>query len=150
MKTITLTQSKFAIIDDIDFDLVRQYVWRAQSNGRGIWYATTSQYANRKQKVLAMHNLINPPTPGLENNHKNWDGLDNRRENLELVTHRINTLRKRNNSTYGSNIRLHNRDGVYEVEINLSGFRHYSGGHATLPEAITARDGLYKQLNLEA
>lgn len=85
---IPLTQGKFALIDAADLPLVEGYTWYAQQN-RGTWYAaTTTPIVPRKQrKHLSMHRLIlGLDTGDPEVDHKNWNGLDNRRANLRIAT----------------------------------------------------------------
>lgn len=52
----------------------------------GKFYCVTKIYG----KTVNMHQLIISPAYSLEVHHKNNDGLDNRRSNLEAVTHKQN------------------------------------------------------------
>lgn len=96
MKKIKLTQNKFALIDDEDFDLVSQYKWHA-----GLRKHT--YYAFNRRKNLLMHRLIMKVTDSkLQIDHINRNGLDNRKKNLRIVDNRKNSLNsrpKRNNKT---------------------------------------------------
>lgn len=80
MHEIQLTQDKVALIDDDDLDLVDGYKWHAHCNQSGHWYAKT------RSGTLSMHRQIMNPSEGFEVDHINGDGLDNRRENLRIVT----------------------------------------------------------------
>ena len=61
--------------------------WMGTSHG----YATTTLRADgKKSKPVYMHRFITNAPPGMEIDHANGNGLDNRRENLRLVTHRQN------------------------------------------------------------
>lgn len=79
MKTIPLTQGKQAIIDDEDFDLVTQYNWYAHKTHGGNWYARTGC---RSRDSMMMHHLL----CGRGADHRNSNGLDNRRDNLRPAT----------------------------------------------------------------
>lgn len=87
---IPLSQGLFALVDAEDYDLVKDYKWCADfKNGRC--------YAMRKIKrtiTIRMHRLILGLTPGDGKivDHKNGNGLDNRRENIHIVSHRGNAL----------------------------------------------------------
>src|SRR5205814_1439932 len=75
---VSLTQGRVAVLDAADAPLVRDYRWHAWLNphGAGVWYARTN-LPNRT--ILYMHILI----LGMKGvDHRNHDGLDNRRANL--------------------------------------------------------------------
>ena len=100
---IKLTQGKFALIDANDFELVSKYKWHYRKSGRT---NGKNGYAQNIKKViesydkktrlykknisLFMHNLILPTQKGFVIDHINRIGLDNRRENLRLVTFQQN------------------------------------------------------------
>ena len=84
MKYIELTQGKRAIVDDEDYEELSKYGWYTYKH-RHTWYA--SRHAPKPgggQTTHAMHRAI----MGLEHgdgiavDHRNHDGLDNRRDNL--------------------------------------------------------------------
>ena len=80
MKQIPLTQGKFAIVDDEDYAKISKYKWCAvyhHKNWRAIHYG-------KKANIIKMHHLIMPISKdsGLQIDHQNGNGLDNRRCNL--------------------------------------------------------------------
>jgi len=78
MKKIPLTQGKFALVDDEDFEMVSQYKWSAkESFPPGTWYAV--RYRNK-----LMHHLILGESKITD--HKDRNGLNNQRENLRFAT----------------------------------------------------------------
>lgn len=91
MKTISLTQDQSAIVNDEDFEWLNEFKWCAGWNEK-----TESFYALRseciqgtkgaKKKTIRMHRLIMNAQPDNIIDHINHDTLDNRRENLRLVT----------------------------------------------------------------
>lgn len=80
MKKIPLTQGKFALVDDEDFDRVSKLKWHTKPVYGG-WYAAT--WVGRGERLL-MHRFIVPGVFRLD--HKNKDGLDNQKENLRPAT----------------------------------------------------------------
>src|SRR5687768_11145590 len=91
-KQISLTQGKFATVDDADFDHLNQWKWHFSHYG----YArrTTSSRFGR-QKFIFMHREIMQAPDGMDVDHINCNKLDNRRQNLRLCT-RADNLRNRN------------------------------------------------------
>ena len=89
MLRIKLTQGFEALIDDEDLPLIEGYSWRVL---RGVYtnYAQGRLWYIGEVYRFYMHDLILPSPPGLEVNHKDYDGLNNCRFNLELATHSQN------------------------------------------------------------
>ena len=89
-KLIALTQGKFAIVDNEDFDELSKHKWNACSD-RGNFYARRLQRKGIKRINIHMHReVINAPV-GIEVDHKNGNGLDNQKCNLRLCTRFENT-----------------------------------------------------------
>jgi hypothetical protein len=83
MKEIPLTQGKIAIVDDQDYEMLSHWKWSVMHNGQK-WYAQRVDYENRK--TILMHRVITDAPSGMDVDHANGDGLDNRRENLRVCT----------------------------------------------------------------
>ena len=90
MKRISLTQNKFALVDDIDFDEVSKYKWRALKANRNF-------YAMRdlKGKHISMHRFIMKPSNNFCVDHKDCDGLNNQRSNLRICSASQNSMNQR-------------------------------------------------------
>jgi AP2 domain. len=87
MRTIPLTQDRFAIVDDTDYDWLMAYSWHAHRDKtrENCFIARTNVYAGwHKQRVVLMHRLILQAPAHLIADHINFDTLDNRRCNLRL------------------------------------------------------------------
>lgn len=94
---IELTQGFVAIVDDDDAGLVERYRWKVLK-AAGHFYACRS---TRKATIL-MHRAILGAPPELWVDHRNGNGLDNRRSNLRLATARQNTVNRRKTSGFSS------------------------------------------------
>lgn len=79
---IPLTKGQVALVDVEDAELVMAKRWYAQLTS-GIWYAVRDERKMPSGKVIYMHRYI---TGFNKVDHKNGNGLDNRRENLRSVT----------------------------------------------------------------
>ena len=88
MKKIPLTQGKFAIVNDEDYEWLNQWKWCAW-HSKNLWYACRED----KGKTVFMHRVILNLSPGsdLQADHINHDGLNNTRKNLRPCTHQQNT-----------------------------------------------------------
>ena len=82
---IPLTRGKIAIIDICDAERVLQHNWHTFKNQDGNYYACAKLKKAGIQATLYLHRFILGPPPHLEVDHKNGDGLDNRRSNLRLA-----------------------------------------------------------------
>jgi len=91
MKYIKLTQGKYAIVDDEDFEYLNQFKWYASKN-RNTFYAKRNIYLgggsqNPKSTYEVMHRVIlNISSKQKQVDHRNHNGLDNRRQNIRICT----------------------------------------------------------------
>jgi hypothetical protein len=99
VKEIPLTKGYVAIVDDEDFDLVAKFKWYAFGKRKKI-------YAGRSPGtgLLSMHRVILGITdPKIQVDHRDGDGLNNRRYNLRVATNAQNEAnrKKPSNNTSG-------------------------------------------------
>lgn len=79
-KLIPLTKGHFAIVDDEDFERLKAFRWHAKVCN-GTCYAIRSERVGGRMKTVPMHREIFG-AEGMRVDHRNRNGLDNRRENL--------------------------------------------------------------------
>lgn len=92
---IPLTQGKYALIDEEDFDLVSRYKWSYSDTGNGKGYARANAVRENGMRCgLYMHRLLMGNPTGVVD-HINHDELDNRRCNLRVVTKSENIANRR-------------------------------------------------------
>src|SRR5262245_40083957 len=143
MAEIPLTKGKVALIDDEDCEIVSQFKWCAMESG-GNWYAVRSERlgVNRKRHVL-MHRLIIGAPDGVFVDHRNGNGLDNRRENLRLATNSQNNCNSRphRGSRSGYKGVKRSRNGKrWVAEIAAGGKQFCLGTFDTPEDAARVRD----------
>ena len=95
VKQMPLTQGKFALVDDEDFEYLSQWKWS---------YCGRRAYRHDKYgtpKNLAMHRVLTNAQPHQHVDHINLNPLDNRKCNLRLCTRSQNqaNVRPRKNTT---------------------------------------------------
>jgi len=88
-KQIPLTQSKFAIVDNEDYEWLMQWKWCA-AKVRNTFYATRVIGTRLNQQTISMHRLIMNTAKEMQTDHRNHNGLDNRKENIRTCTHSEN------------------------------------------------------------
>ena len=76
-----------ALLDIDDIPLIANYRWSVHQNNRSTYYLSTR---SNGQKRILMHRLIMGTPKGILTDHINGNGLDNRKENLNLSTHTAN------------------------------------------------------------
>ncbi|MFH1371423.1 MAG: HNH endonuclease [Planctomycetota bacterium] len=93
---IDLKRFKFAIVDKEDYDRLRKRSWRCRRFD-DCWYAVRWVRASEKSNktVAWMHRAVLEAPEGTLVDHKNHNGLDNRKDNLRLATYSQNMQNRR-------------------------------------------------------
>ena len=141
MKEIKLTQGKVAIVDDEDYEYLRQFKWCARNHRGYTWYAQRfSQTVNGKRRIILMHRYIMDTPDGMETDHINHNGLDNRRENLRICTCAENRRNNRiaENNTTGYKGVGYTTDGYIRAQIRCNNKKHHLGHFKTVEAAAKA------------
>ena len=95
MKKILLTQGKFALVDNNDYERVNKYKWFARKVGTN-WYAERKCTISRnRQETVIMQRFIMDADVFQIVDHENRNGLDNRRQNLRFCTRSQNIANSR-------------------------------------------------------
>lgn len=129
MKILQIKEHQ-VLVDDEDFELINKVKWYIVK-GTNTFYAYTDLRTRKDGKTLegsqfAMHRVIlgleklgNSDTPV---DHKNGNGLDNRKENLRIVTNQLNTFntkpKHKNKSSIYKGVML--AKGKWNVQIKLN------------------------------
>jgi hypothetical protein len=97
MKLIPITQGKFAMVDDEDYDRLAGMSWIVHKKPHGATYAVnTYKKVNGKRGSIAMQRFImNEFDKSVFIDHINRDPLDNRKENLRRCTRSQNCMNRR-------------------------------------------------------
>lgn len=98
MKQIPLTQGKFALVDDEDYDSLMKFKWQAKFRNNN-WYACHSYAIGKKTTTIPMHRMLLKPEKGKIVDHKDHNGLNNQRYNIRICTYSQNA---KNKSSHGS------------------------------------------------
>lgn len=137
MKRITLENGGHALIDDEDYAALGGHRWM-RIRVRHTEYA----YRYLNGRTIYMHREIAAPGHGEQVDHKNLDGLDNRRSNLRLCDRSGNAANSRRGAPASGYRGVYAQaTGGYRVRVWGRG-KQYGGGRAfaTAEEAARARD----------
>lgn len=138
MKSIPLSQGKFAQVDDADYDDVARYKW-CYINSGGCEYATRTllkDEASRPGEREFLHRRIMGLGKGDKRvvDHKDSDGLNCQRANMRVCTQQENLANRRVRRTKIGGLKgayTDKRDGSWFSEIVWQGKARYLGRFAT-------------------
>lgn len=144
MKQIPLSQGKFALVDDEDFEFLNQWKWSAHKDYNTFYATRNERQENGKYKMISMHRqilgLINPKDLV---DHEDGNGLNNSRANLRKCTHTQNsrnrTLPKSNTSGF-KGVSFYKKTGKYIACIEANGKGFNLGYYKTKEDAAFAYD----------
>lgn len=148
-KEIPLTQGKVALVDAEDYAYLSQWKWHAMKQKNGIYYAVRNIVKDGKQTTIRMHREIMKTPKGMDTDHTNGNGLDNRKENLRICAHSQNqkNCKKYNNNSSGyKGVCWHTRDKKWAVGIQMNGEKIYLGLYVTKEKAAIAYNEAAKKL----
>lgn len=131
-KIIPLSKGKFAMVDNEDFDRVKDICWSINSKG----YATSRNHNE-------LHKFLMQTPEGLFTDHINGDRLDNRRSNLRICTNQENCWNSKinsNNTTGYKGVSLNNTKTKFKSSISKNKIQYHLGFYNTAEEASIVYD----------
>lgn len=135
MIQVPLTKGKFAIIDDENSHLL-DWSWYFSWNG----YAVRKERENDEQCPAYLHHaVIGKPIGKLVVDHINRNRLDNRRNNLRIVTQKINVRNKELSGGYTK------KGDKWQSQIKINGKKKYLGLFKTKEMANAAYKNALKE-----
>jgi hypothetical protein len=148
MKLVKLSKGKVAKVDDLDYAVVLSFRWYALFRD-GHWHAARTVKRDGEKRTVYMHRQIMGEPVGLLVDHKNLDGLDNRRDNLRVCTKKQNAqnglrrIKWKSSQFKGVSVSRHRTYAVgrpWRATITVNGKQEYLGWYATEVEAAIAYD----------
>ena len=136
MRKVKLTQGKFALVDDAEYEAVAAFRWQFGTDG----YAIRTEGSGASKRTVIMHRQIMKAKPHLQIDHINRVKLDNQKCNLRAVTKSINS----HNRTYYQNATSYRGvrawGDAFHARISFNKKRYFLGSFPTAKEAALAYD----------
>lgn len=139
MKKIPLTQGKFALVDEIDYEYLIQWKWCITNFGYAVRRNCSKR--NPKPSLILMH-LVIAKRMGLDTSndidHKDRNKADNRRKQLRSATRSQNTGNEELRSTNTSGFRgvsWHAARQKWRARITINGKEKHLGLFASKEDA---------------
>lgn len=148
MREIILTKGQVALVDDADFDWLSQWKWYAQANNHGGFYAARR---GPDRRLVYMHRIINDTPDDAVTDHRDGNGLNNRRANLRTATqlqNMMNRYAKRDGSSSLKGVwfdRHMSSPRPWRAAIRLNGKLKYLGRYSNEADAASAYEVAAKQ-----
>jgi hypothetical protein len=124
------------LLDKDDEEKFGKLKWYINNNGYLVRSVHSSNNGIQTSKTVILHRLIMNCPKDMEVDHINRNKLDNRKQNLRIVTHRENmynySMPKHNTSKF---LGVSKRWGKWAAVISLKGKSKYLGSFLTKEEA---------------
>lgn len=136
---IPLTQGYEAVIDAADVPLVSGVTWRALVR-RDTVYAQ-AQGPRPARTPMLLHRVLTGEPVGFKVDHRDGDGLNNRRTNLRVATSHQNGQNSRLSRANTSGLKgasWEKRARKWQASIRIQGTQKHLGYYATAEEAHAA------------
>ncbi len=153
MKSIPLTQDKFALVDDVDHEALLEFTWCASEIARTFYAITYIGTGRKDNRLLSMHRMLMQPQPGFDVHHIDGNGLNNQRANLRVITRSEHIFFNppRSSTGYKGVVFCVNRQRKKEYRFYLAqmfyrGERVLYTCHQTPEEAARAYDAKVREL----
>jgi hypothetical protein len=138
--------SMWAVVDLADLERVQRHRWH-------VLILPHTSYAQGRvtpgsQKMISLHRFIMNPGPGLDVDHINHDGLDNRRSNLRVATRPLNlgNSRPRAGSSVFKGVSWRKQERTWRAGIGVNGRNIHLGFFSTEEAAARAYDAAAREV----
>jgi hypothetical protein len=147
---VPLTRGLCCLIDESDIDAIRQTCWTAKRTTGG-WYAhgLLGRGTSGKWCYVAMHELLLRIDDGINVDHINGNGIDNRRCNLRPCSQQencMNRIRRCDSSSQYKGVGWYPKYSKWFAKIQCGDAKEFLGYFASEVDAAVAYDSAARRL----
>jgi len=138
MKQIKLTQGKYALVADADFEYLNQFHWSIDGSG----YPQRANKTPKGWRPIRMHRDILKLKDGEIGDHINRNKLDNQLNNLRKCTPRVNVINRpisKNNTSGYKGVNWDKWSSKWRAEIMVNYKKISLGRFKEIKNAILVR-----------
>lgn len=138
---IPLTKGFEAVIDSSDIHLVENKSWRANVKNHTVYAISSDKRVGGSRPTIIMHRVIANTPDGMDTDHVDGNGLNNKRSNLRNSTRSenlCNTSAKPNNSSGFKGVSWEKRYNRWRALIKKNGKSYHLGLYKTPEDAFMA------------
>lgn len=152
MKKIPLSQGRFALVDDEDFERLNQYNWYASYNQPegNLYVKRNLKKENGEKTSVLMHREILSPSASEQIDHINHNSLDNQKKNLRICSgeeNLRNAVKKAPATSQNKGVYWHKRDKKWCARVKIpNGKQSWIGSYISEIEAAKAYDKSAREL----
>lgn len=154
MQYIELTKGYVTAVDSADYERVAGHEWRAnvhrRTDGSSRVYAMRAVRCGGRTAQQMLHRFIMDTPAGMDTDHINGNGLDNRRSNLRVCTHGENMRNRRPQTGVSSaykGVSWNKAAGKWLAQIRLGGKHKHLGLFTSEQDAAAAYDRAAQDLH---
>lgn len=141
-REIQISRGKIVLVDDEDYELLAAHSWtaRPKHKGREKWYAQRTASVDGRKTTILMHRVIMAAPKGLDVDHADGDGLNNRKGNLRICTRALNCANTWHPTAQSGFRGVYPKKRLWRAELQVNGVRYRAGTFVDPAEAARAYD----------
>lgn len=132
------TADLWAEIDDEDYERVKDFSWYAKPSVNTYYACRRIRFIDKHATYYMHHFIIGYPLFGLIVDHKDGNGLNNKKENLRFVTRRSNAQNSRPKTSIYPGVCWDKYNDRYRASITVNGTNRKLGTFTSELEAFSA------------
>lgn len=146
--SVPLSRGHIALVDDADAERVLAHKWSARPVGKTVYAQRSVRRDDGRWTTQLLHKFL---TGYAITDHRNGDGLDNRRANLRDATHAQNLSNRRTpiGASGLKGVTWHKSRSKWRAQITSHGTNHHLGYFSTREDAARAYDMAAREMHGE-
>ena len=151
-RKISLGEGEWTILDVEDYYRYGNFKWSLGGYKKNFYAVAGIRNKDGEFEIVRLHRAIMNPPEGRVVDHRNGDGLDNRRENLRIATKSeniCNSRKRTNTSSRFIGVSFDKRSGLWHAYITHCRKRKFLGYFDSEIDAAKAHDAAAKKYHGE-